>query len=62
MDNKEFCDRLAAIRLRVEAERDAVTELCNEAPMQLSWRASYIADRLDIVLNEIKDVAAYAQK
>lgn len=62
MNNNEFCEKLAALRLRMETERQAVIDLCNEVPAAIAGRASYIADRIDAVLNEVDDVAAFARK
>lgn len=60
MNNAQFNAGLVALRLQVEEAKNAAAELCNDAPdMFIGSRASYIMDRMDVVLKEIEDVAAY---
>jgi hypothetical protein len=61
MNVPQFTAGLAALRLQVEEAKTAATELCNDAPdMFIASRASYVMDRMDIVLKEIDEVAEYA--
>lgn len=61
MNNAQFNAGLVALRLQVEEAKNTATELCNDAPdMFIGSRASYIMDRMDVVLKEIDEVAEFA--
>lgn len=63
MNTAQFNAGLVALRLQVEEAKNTATELCNDAPdMFIASRASYIMDRMDVVLQEIDDVAAVASQ
>lgn len=61
MNTAQFNAGLAALRLQVEEAKTAAADLCNDAPdMFIASRASYVMDRMDVVLKEIDEVAEYA--